>query len=129
MDMDRQPNYVTIACVLAVLYLVVKNLQFSKEISTLSNGLDWIFVNGGFAAQLQQPPPQQTPRRRAPEGYEGPRGRNDDSGPIRDRSERRSERPDRPVQDRGRGKAPDDQDFESMIDDQRFVNPGKGRSK
>lgn len=117
--MDRQPNYVTIACVLAVLYLVVKHLQMSKELSDLGRnyselgqGFSWLYNQSGFGAQQQ-------PRRRAPD-YEQPRGR-DQGGQIHDRSERRQ---DRPIQNRDKrsGGGPQHSDDTAMSADYNFLD-------
>jgi hypothetical protein len=93
----HQPNYLAIACVLAVVYLVVQHLKMSKQLSDLGEGYSALgegfsYLYRGFASTQQQ-----QPQKRGAPPYEQPKSRNE---PIRDRSERRQ---DRPVQDRGRG--------------------------
>jgi hypothetical protein len=121
----HQPNYLAIACVLAVVYLVVQHLKMSKQLSDLGEGYSALgegfsYLYRGFASTQQQQPQ----KRGAPVGYENPRRNNE---PIRDRSERRQ---DRPVQDRSRGNGgsqqqglrvadptayqPDDSDFDFL---------------
>jgi hypothetical protein len=134
MDGAHQPNYVMIACVLAVVYLAVKHYQMTNQLAELGHGYSelgqwcsWLFNQGGYASQVQQ---QERPRRTAPQGYEGPRGRHEP--PVQDRSDRRQERP---IQDRDRrsGGGPEDTAMSSdynFLDDNVFGEfKGKNQPK